>query len=458
MKPSLFGAKRAQVHLAPDSCECSARQPHRVAAIYASPSSNVRVSADMAKQSGRVTRSISAAQWKVVLLCALAQNCTMGFAFGSFGPLLSSTEAHFGVSRSVATMGMSVIMLAIGGLSPLLGNLLQRVSMRVGMSLGVLLSGVGYWGLAMTNSFSVALAMFALIGIGTCLASILGPLTLVSRWFKENRGKMLSLINLPILMFLTPYVVAWLLPELGRSSLLGGLGTVCLLLVALMQLLVEYPPVSAQPSVLGAEQAAVSSEAPGSIFKRSSFWLLSLGIGIMAGSGTAFVVHIVPYGISKDLTLQAASGLLSVYAAAGIAGTLLFGWLCDRMGPPSALVLSAASQALLWWCFLHAEGASLYLLAAVLGVCIVPLVMLHGAAISQMFDPATVSRAMGYSYSIKLPFIFGFAPGMGLLFERFGNYDIPFMLTAFMLATASVFFYLMLQILRRSQRVGSAHS
>lgn len=404
----------------------------------------------MDKQSGRAARSISAAQWQVVLLCALAQNCTMGFAFGSFGPLLGSTEEHFGVSRSVATMGMSVIMLAIGGLSPLFGNLLQHVTVRTGMSLGIFLSGVGYWGLSLTNSFSMALAMFALIGIGTCLASILGPLTLVSRWFKDNRGKMLSLINLPILMFITPYLVAWLLPEVGRFTLLGGLGTICLLLAFLTQLLVEHPPVSTESSPPpGTEQAEASAETLGSIFKRPSFWLLSLGIGIMAGSGTAFVVHIVPFGISKDLTLQAASGLLSVYAGAGIAGTLLFGWLCDRIGPPAALVISAASQALLWWSFLHAEGASLYMLAAVLGVCIVPLVMLHGAAISQMFDPATVSRAMGYSYSIKLPFIFGFAPGMGLLFERFGNYDLPFLLTAMMLATAGVFFYLMLQILRR---------
>jgi hypothetical protein len=48
-----------------------------------------------------------------------------------------------------------------------------------------------------------------------------------------------------------------------------------------------------------------------------------------------------------------------------------------------------------WWGFLHVDGISLYVLAAVLGICIVPLVMLHGAAISQMFDAASVSRAMG---------------------------------------------------------------
>jgi fucose permease len=179
------------------------------------------------------------------------------------------------------------------------------------------------------------------------LAGILGPLTLVTRWFKADRGKMLSLINLPIMMFLTPYVAAGLLPEFGRLALLSGLGTICLVLALLMLLLAEYPPATARSSAQNAEQAAILPEGMASIFRRPAFWLLSLGIGILAGSDTGFVVHIVPFGISKDLTLQGASGLLSAYAAAGIAGTLLFGWLCDRIGPPAALVISASSQALL---------------------------------------------------------------------------------------------------------------
>jgi fucose permease len=380
----------------------------------------------------------------------------MGFAFGSFGPLLASTEEHFGVSRAVATMGMSVIMLAIGGLSPFLGNALQRISARGGMSLGALLSAAGYWGLAVTSSFSVAIGMFGLIGVGVCLTAILGPLTLISRWFQTNRGKMLSLVNLPIVLFLTPYLVAELLPVYGRFMVLGGLAAVCAVLALLLLLLVEHPPAPTQQAMAGAGSAPASGEGLASIMKRPAFWLLSLGIGIMAGSGSGFVVHIVPFGMGKQMTLQSASALLSVYAAAGIAGTLFFGWVCDRIGPPAALLISAFCQALLWWGFLHVEGAPLYVLVAMLGVCIVPLVMLHGAAISHMFDPASVSRAMGYSYSIKLPFIFGFAPGLGLMFDRFGGYDLPFMMTAVMLGAAGGFFYFMLLILRRQKAIAVA--
>ncbi|WP_254699712.1 MFS transporter [Trinickia violacea] len=369
----------------------------------------------------------------------------MGLAFGSFGPLLASTEQHFGVPRAAAATGMSMITLAIGGLSPFLGGMQQRVSVRTGMALGALLSAIGYWGLAFTGSFHVALAMFGLIGVGVCLTAILGPLILVSRWFESKRGKVLGIVNLPILLFLTPYIVAETLPRYGRCVLLSAMGTICAALVAVLMLLVEHPPASAR----AADVAAAQGEEAAPIMKRPAFWLLSLGIGIVAGAGTGFVVHIVPFGVSRQMSLQSASALLSVYAGAGVGGTALFGWICDRIGPPAALVVSTFCQALLWWSFLYVDGTALYVLAALLGICVVPLVTLHGAAISQMFDTASVSRAMGYSYSIKLPFIFGFAPALGLMFDRFGHYDVPFLITAALLAVAGLFFYVMLLTLHR---------
>ncbi|AEI81864.1 major facilitator superfamily MFS_1 (plasmid) [Cupriavidus necator N-1] len=388
-------------------------------------------------------------KWSLVLLCLLAQNCVMGFAFGSFGPLLASTEQDFGVSRALATAGMSLITLALGGLSPVLGGWMERVSVRTGMAGGALLSAIGYVGLACAGSFAVALGMYGLIGIGVCLTAILGPLILISRWFDKNRGKVLSIVNLPILLFLTPYIVAKLLPHYGRAGLLSAMGAICALLALLLLRLVEPAPVAAHQAQPGVPAAQCASGA--SLLKRPAFWLLSLGIGIMAGAGTGFVVHIVPFGMCRQMPLQAAAALLSVYAGAGIGGTLLFGWICDRIGAPAALALSAFLQAALWWGLLLVDGTHLYALAGLLGICVVPLVTLHGAAISQMFGIESVSRAMGYSYSIKLPFILGFAPALGLIFDRVGRYDLAFLATASLLTAAGVFLCCLLLILRRQR-------
>jgi len=392
-------------------------------------------------------RHAGPSRWRIVVLCFLVQNCAMGFGFGSFGPLLASTQQAFGISRGLAATGMSVVMLAIGGLSPFLGSFLQRVPVRTAMVVGALLGAAGYSGLAWATSFPVALVMYGLVGISISLCAILGPLILISRWFDENRGKILATVNLPIVLFATPYIVGAMLPSYGRTAVYGAMGTAFLLMAPLLLLLAERPPMATRDTV--GKASVGPREGLASILKRPAFWLLSLGIGIMAGSGTGFVVHIVPFGIGKQMSLQSASALLSVYAGAGIAGTMLFGWICDRFGPPIALIVSASCQALLWWGLLHVEGPPLYALAGLLGICVVPLVTLHGAALSQMFDAGSVSRAMGYSYSIKLPFIFGVAPALGVLFDRLGQYAVPFTLMAGLLGVSSVCFYAMSLLMRR---------
>jgi predicted MFS family arabinose efflux permease len=104
----------------------------------------------------------------MVLLASMAQNCAMGLAFGSFGPLLASTEQQFGISRAVAASGMSALMLALGLLSPLVGQALQRMTIRTVFMAGAALSATGYLGLALAPSFAIALVMYVVVGAGVC--------------------------------------------------------------------------------------------------------------------------------------------------------------------------------------------------------------------------------------------------------------------------------------------------
>ena len=291
-------------------------------------------------------------RWRVIVICFFAQNLAMAMAFGTFGPMLASTEVHFGVSRGVAATGMGFIMLSIGALSPVLGSLLQRIPVRLAMLAGALVSSAGYWGLALVQSFKVALLMYGLIGAGVCLLGILGPLVLINRWFATNRAKTLSLVNLPIALFLTPYIIAGVLPAYGRFTVLCVMGAAFLLMVPLLLSLVEHPVTVANTTAI-ADKADIRDPEPnegiGSILSNPAFWLVSLGIGVIAGAGTAFVVHIVPFGMDKAMSAHAASALLSVYSGCGIFGTLLLGWLADRIGPPTTLVIAAAVMAVLWW-------------------------------------------------------------------------------------------------------------
>lgn len=394
----------------------------------------------------------------MVLLAFLAQNCAMGLAFGSFGPLLASTELHFGVTRAVAATGMSALMLAVGLLSPLVGSMLQHMRVRTVLIVGAIVSAVGYIGLALSTSFAVALAMFVLVGAGVCLLGIIAPLTLIARWFETARARALSFVNLPILLFVTPYLIAKFLPAYGRTSVLLGIGLLFLILIPLLCLVVDNPEQLGQKpwgnaggdalAGVATLKSAKSPLAARDIMFNARFWLISLGIGIMAGSGSAYVVHIIPFGVERHMSLQQASILLSIHAGSGIFGTLFFGWFADRAGSAVALVISTFFQVVIWWGLLQVSGPAIYVLAAIMGICVGPITTLHGAAISALFGAENVGRVMGLSYLIKLPFLFGFAPLVGLLFDETGYYRLPFVLTSISLAIASGGFLLLVYISR----------
>jgi MFS family permease len=238
-----------------------------------------------------------------------------------------------------------------------------------------------------------------------------------------------------------------------------GIAAVFAALVPLLALVVDHPGQVGQlpwgASGAPRETATTGAEPPlpsRLILSDTRFWIVSLGVGAIAGTGSAYVVHIMAFGVEQKMTLQGAALLLSVYSGSGILGTLLFGWLADRAGPVAALAATAFFQAILWWAVVHASGTPLLAVSALMGVCVVPINTLHGAAISALYSGSTVARAMGCSYLVKLPFLFTFAPLVGLLFEHSGQYRLPFLAMSGVLAGASAMFVLLLMLAQRSSR------
>ncbi|MEJ7935843.1 MFS transporter [Sphingobium sp. AN558] len=373
---------------------------------------------------------------------------TMGFAFGSFGPLLASTEQHFGINRPAASLGMAFVTLAVGGLAPFLGNVMQIVPVRYAMAGGCLLSAVGYFGLATLNYYPLALFMFILTGAGISLSGIIGPLTVISRWYKDGRGAALSIAELPIFILVMPFVIGSVLPQVGRSVILATIAVIFVAIAPLFLLLRD--PLHDRFSTTG-DGAVTSSrvivdDAGGpvltnlQILSMRPFWLLSLAMGIMSGASLAFYVHIVAFAMDRGMTLLAAGGMLSAYGAAGLVGVLLWGRIADWRGPPQTLALTSFLLTLLWLAMLMVPTGGLYLVAAGLGLCATPMLTLHGAALSGLIPSNSASRAMGLSYGIKLPFLFVAAPAIAFIFESTGGYTVPFGVIAAIMALCCILF------------------
>jgi predicted MFS family arabinose efflux permease len=386
-------------------------------------------------------------KWRAILICFVTQNVAMGVVFGTFGPLLKANEDHFGVSRGTAALGMSLILLGLGLSSPLIGRFTSRYSLRFMMFVGAILISLSYFVIAVINIFSIALVFYSLIGVGVCVLAVIGPISVVSNWCDTDKGKMLAVVNLPLLLFLSPYVVSQLIPEYGRTSINLAIGGIFVLLLPVIAFLVERPEeLAPYESQDDNSQALLGTEilSSGAIVSKRQFWLLSLGVGTFSAAATAFSVHIIPFGMESGMSFEKAAMLLSVYAAAGVLGSFMFGYIIDWLSSSSALIMSAVCQAAAILGLLHLQNDWLFLCAVIFGACVVPQLTLLGAALADVFGSKNAGQAMGLCYPVKLPFLFAAAPLVGYLYEAQGNYEASFyMLTAILVVAAGLFAYLL---------------
>lgn len=379
---------------------------------------------------GKVGRAMGI---RTIVVCLLANNLTLGMAYGSFGALLRTNEVAFAVGRDVISLGMSALATMMGLSALLFGGATRNMAPRTTMATGVLACAIAYVVLGTTTNFYVALAMWSLIGFGVAMAAILGPVYAVAACFPGKPGQILGVINLPLALLATPYLIANILPQTGREWVYLAMAASLLAPLALLAVLPGFLSTTVVQPGGRRDKPYPSSQ----ILKKPDFWMVSGGIAIIAGTCTAFTVHIIPFGQSRGLQAAEAAILLSAFSGAGLVGALSLGWLADRIGPPATLAVSAAVQMLCWLGLGHAPTSLFLPLTIVLGAFATPIIPMHSAAMTKMFGFAGVGRAMGWSFAIKMPFLFVVTPALGFMFVTFGSYEIAFVAVAAMLLIAT---------------------
>lgn len=387
--------------------------------------------------------------WRMVAVAFLAYNAGLGLTSGSFGTVMPVLQSELGASRAAVSMAFGLMLLVIGILAPVVGNVITKVSLRLVMPVGAAIAALGFLWLAYADSLIQVLVAFgALVGSGACLMGVLAAPTLVGRWFDHNRGKALGLALMPLAILIAPPITAILVKAGGSRLAFLALAGLFVALIPILALGVVDKPedVGQMPlrSEREVEEGYVASAKPmrstGEIVTDIRFWLLSLCIGTLTASGVAFVSHGTGIAMERGFDLTTAATAVSAYGSGTLIGALGFGWLIDRIGPFWSLVVCMAVQVVLWLAVYALSTVPLMLLAAALiGTAGGATVAMHSAAMTELFGSTSFSRAMGYSYVLKIPFSFGAAPLAGYLFDISGGYASTLMVFVVALAIATAF-------------------
>lgn len=362
------------------------------------------------------------------VIAGVSHNMVIGTIMGSFGLMLASVEQRLNVSGEAAAAGIPLLLVGASVLAPFVGVLVAKVSLRLLLLIGALLTVVGYLTLAFTNSYALYLVAYGLcFGPALSLAGSIGPATLVTRWFNRNRGLALGIVHLPVVIALVPWTLDRALSITSPSMIYLSIGLLCaVLLLPLTLLAIDHPPGETESL---APEPAENRTSDGSLsiaqlLARPRFWAICLAsIASMTGS-VLLGSLLVPMGLSWGFTRPEAALLQSIMSLVGIAGSVLFGLISDRLGGGRSLALIGFNCAICWLILLQHPPFWLATVAVgVIGMHGAGAIPALGRGLSDAFGQASYSRGFGLNTLIGLPFIGLSVVGSARLFSVTGSYD-----------------------------------
>jgi MFS family permease len=262
------------------------------------------------------------------------------------GVLIVPLEHEFGWSAATISFAVSVNLILFGLTGPFAAALMDRFGIRTVIAGALLLIATGSaLTTIMTAPWHLAVLWGAVVGLGTgSMASVLGA-TVANRWFFRRRGAVLGVLTAAgatgQLVFLPS--LAWLAVTFNwrwaALTVTGGALLVLPLVLVFMRSrpadvgLRPYGAVSddGQPAVTGSPIAnAFRGLALG--VRRREFWLLAGSFFICGASTNGLIgTHLIPAAVDRGLPEVRAASLLAVIGIFDIAGTMLSGWLTDRL-------------------------------------------------------------------------------------------------------------------------------
>lgn len=405
--------------------------------------------------------------WRMVAVAFFVDFVAVGFFFYSYGVFFKAIAAEFGGSRLGVSLGLAITS-AIGALAaPLVGQALDRYPLKRVIGAGAVSMSIGFLVLGFVRTpleFYLAIGVF--IGFGASAMGSLATAKLVANWFVRRRGMALGIAatGISVSGVAMPFVSAALIESVGwRGGFLMYAVFTGLLIVPLVTMFVisrpedvglrpdggltlaPAPRTDEKPAATRTSQAI--ERAPGrtvSVVRERNYWVLVVVVGLLFSCSSGTLTHMVPRLTDAGISLQAASLMMSLCAAFGIAGKLSFGWFADWWSGRSAIWFAIVCQIAGQLAMFETDTVWLFAAgAAAFGYGMGGVVPLQGALVGHIFGRERFGKAMGAMRPAMLPLQILGVPMAGWIFDTTGSYtwaSLLFLLLYALAAVAALFY------------------
>ena len=394
--------------------------------------------------------------WIVLSLCFLTTLTGAGVR-SSPSVLIHPLEAEFGWSRALIASAVSMNLLLFGIAAPVSGWLLDRYGPRKVMMGSLLLLIVGVSGtMAMNRFWQFFLVWGIIVGIGAGGVGSVLTATVGNRWFVAKRGLALGilgsasstgqLIFLPLFMAMITYA-GW---RIGSMILI----IVAVVLLPLIFLFMRDDPSQIGVEPYGAGQGVTASVNAASlrgarsanatitlreVFSTSTFWLLAGSFFICGGTANGLIgTHLIPHEIDHGIPQVTAASVVGIMGGLNFVGTVLSGWMTDKVQPKKwlAMVYALRGLSLLILPFVQ-DYKGLFVFAVIYGLDWFATVPPTMTITADTFGKENIGKVYGWIFMSHQIGAAIMASTAGMLRTWIGDYQLAFLSGGFIAMLAA---------------------
>lgn len=384
---------------------------------------------------------------------AVAAACTIGmmvsvvpFHIGTFPLFLQPVSQEFGWGRAAFAVSLNISAILAALAAPFVGRAVDRLGARRLLVPAIILYALATMAQSqLSHSKLQFYATYAALGFTEAVAGPVAFSHLISSWFQERRGLMLSLVigAAPAisLMVMAP-VTHLLIVHFGWRMAYFALGLIILVLGAPAMFFGVKDPERAGPQTAAGRAAAVSAlpgKSFGQVVATVTYWAILIALVIHSLVVGGVRAHTVALLTDRGLPVGVATLAVSLSAMAGLLGNVSAGVMLDRVQTPkiAAPFFLAALLGLL--ILHHAAGAPLALIgASILGFGIGAESGIGPYFFSRYFGMRSFGTVYGCLVSL-LAISSGVGPMLlGMAFDKTGSYGRGLVIAEIGLAIGTV--------------------
>ncbi|MFN3258478.1 MAG: MFS transporter [Ilumatobacter sp.] len=377
--------------------------------------------------------------WRVVAGCFFVLLINAGLAFYGLAVYLNAFSNEQGWALGSISFAVTIFFV-IGGLVGLwVAQLIARYDVRIIIIIGAVIAGGSLAVIGQVEAQWQMYLAYAVFAVGYAFAGLVPTTTVVTRWFHVKRGVALSVASTGLSVggiVVTPFAKR-LIDDNGLAATTPWLGLFfAVTIVPVAWFLIRPDPASDgwEPDGIRLERGAAPALARGIPYAEavsSKFYkMVTYGFVLALGSQVGGIQQLVKLveGRTDESTAQFA---IAVLAATSVLARLIGGRLVSIVPMTKLTVVLAALQAVSLAGIGVAQATWLIFASIVLfGMTVGNLLMLQPLLIAERFGVVDYPKIFGRSQAIAIAGVAGGPLLIGWLYDVFGSYQWPYVITA----------------------------